>query len=136
MTESNAFLEFTDADLKAALHRTLRTIAVLAAVLFAVVSLVAGWRSGVLLIVGAIVSASGVYEWQRLISAVNARLDNAQSPRGTGPVVAMFFLRLLIVAGLVYVSLKCFHGSIYALVAGLALAVVGLSIEALRLLRA
>ena len=136
MTESNAFLEFTDADLKAALHRTLRTIAVLAAVLFAVVSLVAGWRSGVLLIVGAIVSASGVYEWQRLISAVNARLDNAQSPRGTGAVVALFFLRLLIVAGLVYVSLKCFHGSIYALVAGLALAVVGLSIEALRLLRA
>lgn len=136
MTESNAFLEFTDADLKAALHRTLGTIAVLAAVLFAVVSLVAGWRSGVLLIVGAIVSASGVYEWQRLISAVNARLDNAQSPRGAGPVVAMFFLRLLIVAVLVYVSLKCFHGSIYALVAGLALAVVGLSIEALRLLRA
>lgn len=136
MTESNAFLEFTDADLKAALHRTLGTIAVLAAVLFAVVSLVAGWRSGVLLIVGAIVSASGVYEWQRLISVVNARLDNAQSPRGAGPVVAMFFLRLLIVAVLVYVSLKCFHGSIYALVAGLALAVVGLSIEALRLLRA
>ncbi len=136
MTESNAFLEFTDADLKAALHRTLGTIAVLAAVLFAVVSLVAGWRSGVLLIVGAIVSASGVYEWQRLISAVNARLDNAQSPPGAGPVVAMFFLRLLIVAVLVYVSLKCLHGSIYALVAGLALAVVGLSIEALRLLRA
>lgn len=136
MSEANAFLEFTDADLKAALHRTLRTIAVLAAVLFVAVTLVAGWRSGVLLIVGAIVSASGVYEWQRLIGVVNARLDNAQSPRGAGPVVAMFFLRMLFAAGLVYVSLKCFHGSIYALVAGLALAVVGLSIEALRLLRA
>jgi len=136
LSEPNPFLEFTDADLKAALHRTLRTIGVLAAVLFLLVSLAAGWRSGVLLIVGAAVSASGVYEWQRLIGVVNARLDHAQNPRGTGAVVAMFFLRLLLAAGLVYVSLKCFHGSIYALLAGLALAVVGLSIEAVRLVRA
>lgn len=136
MSEPNAFLEFTDADLKAALQRTLRTIALLAAVLAAVVSIAAGWQSGALLIVGAIVSASGVYEWQRLIGVVNARLDNARNPRPAGPVVAMFFLRLLLAAGLVYVSLKCFHGSIYALIAGLALAVIGLSIEAVRLVRA
>jgi hypothetical protein len=135
LSEPNAFLEFTDADLKAALNRTLRTIAILAAILFVVVSLASGWRSGVLLVVGAAVSASGVYEWQRLIGVVNARLDNAQTPRPAGPVVAMFFLRLLLAGGLVYVSLKCFHGSIYALLAGLALAVVGLSIEAVRLVR-
>jgi hypothetical protein len=136
LSESNPFVEFTDADLKAAMHRSLRTIAILAVVLAVATSLFAGWRSGLLLIVGAIVSASGVYEWQRLIGVVNERLDNAKNPRSAGPVVAMFFLRLLLAAGFVYVSLKCFHGSIYALLAGLALAVVGLSIEAVRLVRA
>jgi hypothetical protein len=135
LSEPNAFLEFTDADLKAAMYRAMRTIAVLAVILALVITIAMGWRSGILLIVGAVVSASGVYEWQRLIGVVNARLDNAQNPRSAGPVVAMFFLRLLFAAGLVYVSLKCFHGSIYALVAGLALAVVGLSIEAVRLVR-
>ena len=135
MSDPNPFLEFSDADLKAALYRALRTIAMLGAVLAVATSIVAGWRSGVLLLVGAIVSASGVYEWQRLIGVVNAHLDKAEKPRSTGPVVAMFFLRLMLAAGLVYVSLKCFHGSIYALLAGLALAVVGLTIEAVRLVR-
>ena len=117
------------------MYRAMRTIGVLAAILALGVTIAMGWRSGILLIVGAVVSASGVYEWQRLIGVVNARLDNAQTPRSATPVVLMFFLRLLLAAGLVYVSLKCFHGSIYALVAGLALAVVGLSIEAMRLVR-
>ena len=136
MSDSNPFLDFTDADLKAAMRRSMRNIAILAVVLAVVTGLFAGWQSGVLLIVGAIVSASGVYEWQRLIGVVNERLDNAQNPRSAGPVVAMFFLRLLLAAGFVYVSLKCFHGSIYALLAGLGLAVIGLSIEAVRLVRA
>ena len=135
MSEQNSFLEFTDDDLKAAMRRTMRTIAILAAILFVIVTMSMGWRSGALLAVGAAVSISGVYEWQRLISAVNARLDNAENPRPVGPVVAMFLLRLLIAGVVVYVSLKCFQGSIYALVAGLALAVVGLSIEAVRLVR-
>jgi hypothetical protein len=136
LSESNPFLEFTDADLKAAMRRSMRTIAILAVVLAVGTALFAGWQSGVLLIVGAIVSASGVYEWQRLIGVVNERLDNAKNPRSAGAVVAMFFLRLLLAAGFVYVSLKCFHGSIYALLAGLGLAVIGLSIEAVRLVRA
>ena len=135
MSEQNSFLEFTDDDLKAAMRRTMRTIAILAAILFVIVTMSMGWRSGVLLVVGAAVSISGVYEWQRLIGAVNARLDNAENPRPVGPVVAMFLLRLLIAGVAVYVSLKCFQGSVYALVAGLALAVVGLSIEAVRLVR-
>lgn len=117
------------------MRRTMRTIAILAAILFVIVTMSMGWKSGVLLVVGAAVSISGVYEWQRLISAVNARLDNAENPRPVGPVVAMFLLRLLIAGVVVYVSLKCFQGSVYALVAGLALAVVGLSIEAVRLVR-
>lgn len=130
---SESFLDFTDADLKAALHRTLKTIALLAGVLFVALTATMGWQTGMLLLSGAIVSASGVFEWQRLIGAVNARLDHDKAARPAGRVAATFLLRLLLAAGLVYVSLKCFHGSVYALIAGLALAVVGLSIEAVRL---
>jgi len=36
---------------------------------------------------------------------------------------------------LLYVSLKFLHGSVYALIAGLALGVVALSIEGVRLIR-
>jgi len=36
---------------------------------------------------------------------------------------------------IIYASLRCFHGSLYALLAGLGLAVVALTIEALRVLR-
>jgi hypothetical protein len=39
------------------------------------------------------------------------------------------------VAAVLYVSLRCLHGTVYALVAGIALGLVALSFEALRLLR-
>jgi hypothetical protein len=86
-----------------------------------------------LLLAGAAISASGVYEAQRLIAAVNAHLDNAENVRPIGKVIGTFFLRLLIAGALLYGSLKCFHGSIYALIAGLCLAIVALSMEAVRL---
>jgi ATP synthase I subunit len=136
VTSGSTFLDFSDADLRAALMRAIRLTAILAALLFIVLSVTIGWRSGVLLLVGAIISASGLWEWQRLIHAVNARLDQEKNPRPLGPVLTAFFLRLLIAGGLLYGSLKCLQGSALALVAGLALAVVGLSIEAVRLLKA
>jgi ATP synthase I subunit len=136
VTSGSTFLDFSDADLRAALMRAIRLTAILAALLFVVLSVTIGWRSGVLLLVGALISASGIWEWQRLVNAVNARLDQQKNSRPLGPVLLAFFLRLLIAAGLLYGSLKCFHGSVFALVAGLALAVVGLSIEAVRLLKA
>lgn len=136
MTSGSTFFDFSDADLKAALMRAIRLTAILAAILFIVLAITIGWQSGVLLLVGALVSASGLWEWQRLIQAVNARLDQQENPRPMGPVLIAFFLRLLVAIGLLYGSLKCFHGSVFALVAGLALAVIGLSIEAVRLLKA
>jgi ATP synthase I chain len=135
VTSNSTFMDFSDADLKAALMRAIRLTAVLAAVLFVALSVTIGWQSGMLLLVGALISASGLWEWQRLIDAVNARLDQEKNPRPLGPVLIGFFLRLLLAAGLLYGSLKCFHGSAFALVAGLVLAVIGLSIEALRLLK-
>lgn len=135
MTEEHPVFTFTDADLRAALQRTLKTIAILAAALFLVLSLTAGWQTGMLLLAGALVSASGVYEYKRLITAINARLDGQRTSRPTVFAIGMFLLRLFIAAGVVYGSLKCFHGSIYALIGGLGLAVVALTIEAVRLLR-
>jgi len=99
-----------------------------------VVSILSGWQTGALLLAGAAVSATGLWEWQRLVAFVNARMDN-QKPAGAGRVVTMFFLRLLFAGGVLYGSLRCFHGSIYALVAGLALAVIALTVEAVRLVR-
>jgi hypothetical protein len=131
----NPFLNFTDADLTATLRRALRTIAILGVLLFLILTVTAGWQTGMLMLAGALVSATGVYEWQRLISVVNARLDNQQEASSTASVVLMFFLRMGLAAAVLYGSLKCFHGSVYALVGGLGLAVLALSVEAVRFLR-
>ena len=49
--------------------------------------------------------------------------------------VVFFVLRLTVFGGAIYGSLKCFHGSVVALLCGLGLAVVATAWEALRLLR-
>jgi hypothetical protein len=136
MPDENAFLALTDADLKAALFRAMRTIGILALVGAPVILFFSGWQSACLFLVGAAISAAGVYESQRLIGLVNAKLDNQRSPRSTGLVLALFFLRLAIAGAVLYVSLRCLNGSVYAIVAGLALAIVALSIEVIRLSRA
>lgn len=135
MTESgNPIFDFTDADLKAALRRAFRATAIVGVILAVVLAFVYGWRTGALLLIGAVISATGLWEWQRLVAYINARLDK-QKTTGAGRVAATFLLRLLFAAGLLYVSLRCFHGSIYALVAGLALGVVALTVEAVRMIR-
>jgi hypothetical protein len=135
VTETNPILQFSDADLKSALRRALKTIAILGVALTSILAVTAGWRTAAMLLVGAAISAVSLYEWERLIAIINAKLDNQKTPQSTGFVVTMFFLRFGIAAAVLYVSLKCFHGSLYALVAGLGLAVVALTIEAIRLIR-
>jgi hypothetical protein len=131
----NPIFDFTDADLKAALRRAFKITAILGLVLAVVLAIVYGWQTGALLLAGAFISATGLWEWQRLVAFINARLDKQQSSGGAGRVVTMFSLRLLLAGGVLYVSLRCFHGSVYALVAGLGLAVFALTIEAVRLIR-
>ncbi|MBT9330582.1 hypothetical protein D0Y96_005955 [Acidipila sp. 4G-K13] len=128
-------MQFTDADLQAAFRRALRTIVILALIGGSLFALIAGWQSGVYVLVGAAVSGVGLYEWQQLVALINARLDNQKTPRSTGFLLVMFFLRLGIAAVVLYATLKCLHGSLYALIAGLALAVAALTIEAVRLVR-
>jgi hypothetical protein len=134
MSETGSFANFSDADLKATMRRAVGTTIALAVFGYGVTTIIGGWRSGVLLLCGALVSATGLYEWQQLIGIINAKLDQKKTPRSTGFVLSMFFLRLGLAATVIYVSLKCFHGSLYALVAGLGLAVVALTVEAVRVL--
>ncbi len=145
-TTGNAFLDFTDAHLKAAMLRALRLVAILTGIGFVALLVTLGWQTAMLLLAGALVSASGLWEWQKLIGVINARLDaqpeNAQGanpapPSGPGSVrvVLGFFLRLVIAGLILYGSLRCFHGSVYALVGGLGLAALALAVEAVRLVR-
>ncbi len=125
----------TDDDLRGMLRRALRTVAILAAVLFIVFAFTLGWQTGLLLLAGAAISFTGIWEWRSLALAVFARLDNQQQARPMGRTLVMFFLRLGMAIAILYVSLRCLHGSLYALLAGLGLAVIALSFEALRYLR-
>jgi hypothetical protein len=135
MSETHSVLDFTDADLKASLRRALKLTVAMAIFGFGLLTFLMGWKPGVQLLAGAAVSATGLYEWQQLIELVNAKLDQKKPPRSTGWVLTMFFLRLGLAAVVIYVSLKCFRGPFYALVAGLGLAVAALTIEAVRLVR-
>ena len=136
MTESShPIFDFTDADLKIALRRAFKVTVILGLILAVVLTVVYGWQTGALLLAGALISATGLWEWLRLVAFINARLDNQRPAGGAARVVTMFSLRLLLAGGVLYVSLKCFHGSVYALLAGLGLAVFALTIEAVRLIR-
>ena len=132
MTQANSFLNYSDADLKASMRRAMRFTVILTVIGFVVLGFTVGWQTGALFVAGAIVSAAGLYEWQQLIALINAKIDNQRTPRSTVFVQTMFFLRLGIAALIIYASLKCFHGSLYALVAGLGLAVIALTVEAVR----
>lgn len=135
MSNENPFLTFTDADLSAALLRAIRNIGILTLVGAPIIWIASGWQSAALFLVGAAISAGGIYESRRLIRVVNAKLDNQKSPGSTGFAIAMFLLRLFIAGAILYASLRCLHGAVYAIIAGLALAMVALSIEAVLLTR-
>jgi hypothetical protein len=129
-------MEFSDQDLRVVLNRALRTVAVAMLVLAPILWVAWGWRSMVLFLVGGAIAATGIIEWRQLMSAVLARLSAAGStPRPLGPVLFWFFARLAAAAAVLYVSLKSLDGKVAALLIGLALAVVALFIEAVRLFR-
>src|SRR6185437_6498752 len=94
-----------------------------------------GWRDAAMLASGAAISVASIFEWKRIVRIINAALDKQKLPGGTAVVVTFFLLRLLVFAGVIYVSLKCFQGSVVALLCGLGLAVLATLWEALRLLR-
>jgi hypothetical protein len=127
---------FTDADFRRTMWSALRLLVVISVVASPVVWWKMGWQSAVLLLVGALISGSGLYEWLRLMTAVLVRMDGGGKARPMGMVLAGFFLRLGLTVVLLYVSLKVLNGSVYALAAGLALGVFALTVEGLRLMKA
>jgi len=133
--ETHPIVDITFADLDAMLHRALRNTLVLGVVGALAVWIGAGWRSAAMLLVGALISAASIWEWQRLVRLINARLEKQRTPASTPVVVLFFVLRLTVFAGVIYGSLKCFQGSVVALLSGLCLAVLAIGWETIRLLR-
>lgn len=130
---------FSDADARRVILRAIRTLAIGAILASAAVLWKLGWRSALMLLVGAVISGSGLWEWLRLMSSLMARMsteDSATPPRPMAWVLIGFFLRLGLAFVLLYVSLKFLNGSVYALVGGIALGVLALTIEGLRLVKA
>jgi hypothetical protein len=99
---------FNEGDVRAVLVRTIRLLAVLAAVGMVLVGFKLGWRSSVLLLVGAAISATGLWEWMRLMSAIMERVDGAVTVRPMGMVLTGFFLRMGLTIAVLYVSLSSY----------------------------
>jgi hypothetical protein len=135
MDASNFMGQFSDEDFRRTMLRALRLLAIITAVAAPFVAWKLGWQSAVLLVIGAAISASGLYEWLRLMTAVMARMDGGAMARPMGLLLAGFFLRLGLTIGILYGSLKLLDGSVYALAAGLGLGVFALTIEGLRLVK-
>ncbi len=133
-TEQHPILDFGDADLVRLLRRAARVTAILGTVLAVAIGGFLGWGSGALLAVGAVISTASIFEWGRLIRLFNARMDAQRMPRGAVLTVTLFLVRLLFFAAAIYGSLKFLHGSVFCLIGGLALAVVALVWEALKVL--
>jgi len=132
---SPSFDTYTDEDFRRTIWRALRLVAIAVAVGVPVLWWKLGWRSAALLAVGGVISGSGLFEWLRLMAALTSRMDSGAQARPLGPVLTTFFLRLALAVGLLYGSLKLLDGSVFALIAGLALGVAALSIEGLRLVK-
>jgi hypothetical protein len=131
-------MEFSDQDLRLLMNRALRSVLIAIAVGIPIIWFAWGWRSAVLFLVGGAIAATGILEWRQLMAAVLVRLDtgaNQSTPRPLGPVLFWFFIRLVAAAGVLYVSLRSLDGKVAALLLGIALALIALFIEAIRLFR-
>jgi hypothetical protein len=133
--ETHPIVDLTQADLDAMLKRALRNTLILGLIAAVAVTIGSGWRSGAMLATGTLISAASIWEWQRLVRVMNARMDHQKTPASAPVVVLFFVLRLTVFAGAIYGSLKCFRGSVAALLFGLGLAVLAIGWEAIRLMR-
>lgn len=131
---SHPLAALSDEGLQALLRRAIRITLILGGLAALVVGVATGWRNAAMLAVGTAVSAASIVEWRRLVRLINAQMDRKQTPRGALVAGVFFVLRLTVFAAVIYVSLKCFRGSVAALLGGLGLAVVAMTWEAIGLL--
>ncbi len=131
-----AMAGYTDEDFRRTILRAIRLVVVVTLAAAPAVWWKAGWASAALLVVGAAISGSGLFEWLRLMTAVMVRMDGGGAARPMGLVLTGFFLRLGGTLVVLYGSLKYLNGSVWAMAAGLTLGVFALTVEGLRLMRA
>jgi ATP synthase I subunit len=132
---SKTSVGLTDADVRGAMLSSIRLLVVFAVVTALIFWWKSSWQSAVLVFVGAAISGASLWEWLRLMTAVNERMDAGKNPRPMGRVLVGFFARLGLTIVVLYVSLKYLNGTAFALAAGLGLGVLALTVEALRLLK-
>lgn len=137
---------YTEAQAAASLQRA-TWLALVGTVAGGVVAWISrGWQSAALLLVGGAISVTGLIEWRRLMTVLLQRMSAQDTVQAGLPeeewkapsiafAVAGFIVRLAVVIVVLYVSLRYLHGSVLALAAGLAMGVVALLIEGLRMLR-
>ena len=132
----NALKNYSDEDVRRTVMNALRLVIIATAIAIPLVWWKFGWSTALLLVVGAAISGSGLWEWRKLMTSMMAYMDAGGEAKPIGPVLAGFFLRLGLAIAVLYVSLKFLDGSVYALAVGLGLGVLALTIEALRLVKA
>ncbi len=125
----------SDADLRNTMLAAMRLLAILALVIAALFFWKFGWSSALLVLIGAAISGASLWEWLRLMTALNASMDRGATPRPMGLILTGFFLRLGLTLVVLYGSLRYLHGTVFALAAGIGLGIVSLTIEALRLMK-
>ncbi len=125
---------FTEEDIRRTLVRALRLAGAVALVATPILLVWQGWQTWLLFLIGAVISATGIFEWMQLLSVMMSRMEEGRVPTPMGRVLTLFFLRLALAAALLYASLNSLHGSIYALLAGLAVSLFALSVESIRLM--
>jgi len=133
--ETHPLALLTDESLQALLRRAIRITLILGLLAAAAVWIGSNWRNAAMLATGTLISAASILEWQRLVRLITAKMDQKQMPRGGALAAVFFVLRLIVFGAAIYGSLKCFRGSVTALVCGLGLAVAAMLWEAIRLLR-
>jgi hypothetical protein len=132
--DTQALLELSNDAAEVMLQRAMRISLILGAIASVILFVAAGWRDAAMLMTGPLISAASIFEWQRLARIIRAKLEAQKTPRSAPAVVVFFVLRLILYAGAIYVSLKCFQGSPVALLCGLGLAALTIVWQALRLL--
>jgi len=133
--EPHALAALTDEGLQALLKRAIRITLIVGGLASLVLWKASGWRDAAMFATGAAISAASIHEWRRLIRFISAKMDHQQMPRGAAVSAVLFVLRLGIFGAAIYGSLKCFRGSVVALLCGLGLALLAMVWEAVRLLR-
>jgi hypothetical protein len=129
----------TDLDVRNTMLASIRLLAILSALAAAIFWWKSGWQSALLLVVGSLISSTSLWEWLRLMTAINQRMDAGLRPgekvSPMGLILFGFFMRLGLTVAVLYGSLRYLHGTVFALAAGLGLGLLSLTIEALRLMK-